>query len=294
MIGSSYGRRLRIEELEDRRVLAAVSVGSVFDLVDGDTSSIANLIAAPGADGISLREAITAAGNTAGADTITFDTSLTAGGDATINLTQFDTGRDGGPAATSEFGATALIIRAETGGNNDLTIEGPGGDSGITIARDSTSAFRLFHVQQNQSLSLKNLTLSNGFAKGGTVEDQYTGGASAGMGGGIFNQGNLVIQNSLLSGNTATGGDSNPSNPGLYASAGASAGTGINDSTRFGGGPNAGASPGGNGGFGGGGGAAINSGQTGNGGFGAGGGGGLFNENTPSNSFETWRRRRGW
>src|SRR5205085_1268197 len=43
------------------------------DVVDGDTSSITNLVAAPGADGaISLREAIVAANNTAGADMVPF------------------------------------------------------------------------------------------------------------------------------------------------------------------------------------------------------------------------------
>ena len=49
------------EALEDRRLLAMVTVGNSLDLVNGDTSSIANLIASPGVDGISLREAISAA-----------------------------------------------------------------------------------------------------------------------------------------------------------------------------------------------------------------------------------------
>lgn len=58
--------------LAPRVVLAAsVAVTSTTDVIDGNTSSIANLIANPGPDGvISLREAITAANNTAGADTI--------------------------------------------------------------------------------------------------------------------------------------------------------------------------------------------------------------------------------
>jgi hypothetical protein len=49
-------------------------VNSTTDVSDGDTSSIAALMATPGPDGvISLREAITAANNTAGADTINFN-----------------------------------------------------------------------------------------------------------------------------------------------------------------------------------------------------------------------------
>lgn len=52
---------------------ATVTVDSTTDVNDGDTSSIANLMSSKGVDGvISLREAITAANNTPGADTINF------------------------------------------------------------------------------------------------------------------------------------------------------------------------------------------------------------------------------
>ena len=48
------------------------------DTVDGVTTSVANLIASPGADGrISLREAILATNATAGTDTIRFGIPLT-------------------------------------------------------------------------------------------------------------------------------------------------------------------------------------------------------------------------
>ena len=53
---------------------ATVTVDSTTDVNDGDTSSISALIDNPGPDGdISLREAIVAANNTSGADTINFD-----------------------------------------------------------------------------------------------------------------------------------------------------------------------------------------------------------------------------
>src|SRR4051794_39697613 len=64
-----YHRRLRIEPLEDRRVLATIIVDT---LVDGT-----------GVPGTSLREAIIAA---AANDTINFAASLTSGGPATISL----------------------------------------------------------------------------------------------------------------------------------------------------------------------------------------------------------------
>ena len=50
---------------------ANVTVSTTTDEVNGNTTSIANLIATPGGAGISLREAIIAANNTAGADVIT-------------------------------------------------------------------------------------------------------------------------------------------------------------------------------------------------------------------------------
>jgi len=56
---------------------ATVTVNSTTDVSDGDTSSIASLIASPGPDGvISLREAIEAASNTSGSDIINFNTSV--------------------------------------------------------------------------------------------------------------------------------------------------------------------------------------------------------------------------
>ena len=68
-------------------VLATVVVDTTNDANNGDTSSIANLIASDGGDGISLREAIIAANNTVGTDTIEFNISAAlVGGAHTINL----------------------------------------------------------------------------------------------------------------------------------------------------------------------------------------------------------------
>src|SRR5215471_4520027 len=68
-------RRLRVEPLEDRRLLAVVTVNTLQDTVDFN-------------DGVtSLREAIFATNLVGGADTIDFAPSLTSGGPATIALT---------------------------------------------------------------------------------------------------------------------------------------------------------------------------------------------------------------
>ena len=50
--------------------LATVTVTTLDDVVNGDTSSLTALMANYGADGISLREAIIAANNSSGADVI--------------------------------------------------------------------------------------------------------------------------------------------------------------------------------------------------------------------------------
>ncbi len=65
------------EPLESRMLLSTVTVTGTADLIDGDTSSIAALIATPGNDGeITLREAVQAANNTVGEDVIEFDQAL--------------------------------------------------------------------------------------------------------------------------------------------------------------------------------------------------------------------------
>ena len=72
---SFYRRTLRCEPLEQRWMLAVVTVTTVSDTTDLS-------------DGlISLREAVFAANTISGADTIEFAPSLTAGGPATVPLT---------------------------------------------------------------------------------------------------------------------------------------------------------------------------------------------------------------
>ena len=96
---------------------ASVTVSTTTDEVNGNTTSIANLIATPGGAGISLREAIIAANNTAGADIIT----LPAG---TYTLTRV------GNDSTSQNGDLDI--------NGSLTINGAG--SGTTFVQGASDA----------------------------------------------------------------------------------------------------------------------------------------------------------
>jgi CSLREA domain-containing protein len=192
----------------------------------------------------------------------------------------------------SSVGPSAFLV------NSTVAINGPSGNSGITISHDTNPAdyaggkvlnFRLFDVTSTGNLTLQNLTVgtsvggfvAQGFA-GGIMLSGGGGGGSAGLGGAIFNQGSLTILDSTLTGNTAQGG----AGGGRSYSAGATAGGGGGGLgapggtfSGFGGGsggaPNGGAGgilSGGPGGFGGGGGGSA-AGTAGAGGFGGGGGG---------------------
>jgi Ca2+-binding RTX toxin-like protein len=211
---------------------------------------------------------------------ITFASGLFTGGDQSITLTNFDTGLD-----STEFGATAFIV------STPITINGPTGDNGLTIERDSIAAnFRLFHVQASGDLTLDSLTLSGGLAMGGNGApgSAQGGGGGGGLGGAVFNQGALQIHRSTLSGNVAIGGNggalsggATPNGGGggvgadgyLYASGGPNGGPG-GIAGGFGGGGAAGDASlyGSPGGFGGGGGAQAGPGTPVSGGFGGGGG----------------------
>lgn len=155
-----------------------------------------------GSDGLcTLREAITNANNDAatygdcaagsGADTITFAPAL-AGTLISLN-TVGDTTL--GPAA---FGVTS-----------NVTILGDA-NQGITIERNNTAPWmRIFYVGTGGTLTLKYLTLQGGMvlgSQGGAAMNGGSGGASAGMGGAIFNQGILYLDSVTLRDNQAVGG----------------------------------------------------------------------------------------
>jgi hypothetical protein len=134
--------------------------------------------------------------------------------------------------------------------------------NGAMISRDAgpgARAFRFFYVSGGLSgipagsLTLQDLTLSDGLAKGG---NSAGGGGGAGMGGAIFVQGTLTLERVTLDGNVAQGG-----NPNVTSAGGDGGGIGAGDSGGFGG-----PAPGAHGGAGG-----LGQGQVGN----AGGGGGF-------------------
>jgi len=157
-------------------VLANVTVSNLSDVVNGNTSSISALLGSSGGDGISLREAILAANNTGGADNIVFDSALTSGGPATIQL-----------SSTGD-----LII------DSDITIEGPGREllsiSAYNPTTDDFDGSRLFYVSATSGakLTISDLTLMNG--------------DSGGDGGAILTWGDLDVARVNFENNVATNG----------------------------------------------------------------------------------------
>jgi parallel beta-helix repeat protein len=198
---AGFARPLRVEGLEDRRMLATITVTA---LTDGPLGPL---------DGfVSLREAIHAANNDvsvdgstagSGADTIVFSSAIT-GDNQKITLTEGE-----------------LHI------NTDLTIDGPSkGQSNanlydLTISGNHSS--RIFNVFG--AVEISGLILTEGSAGMGgaiyadgaslTIDDvEVSGNQASESGGGLFIRmagsltatHNVVIRNSTISGNTTTSG----------------------------------------------------------------------------------------
>ena len=148
---------------------ATVTVNSTTDVSDGDTSSIANLIADPGPDGvISLREAIEAANNTPGSDTINF--SIPGGGVCTIQPT------------------SALPALTDDG----ITIDGYS-QLGTAEATDGTPATLLIEIDGTNA----------GSANGLTIESSYNG--IRGLVINRFGWSGVIISDTTAIGNTIVG-----------------------------------------------------------------------------------------
>jgi predicted outer membrane repeat protein len=147
---------------------ALTFVTTTADTVDGNISSISTLRTSPGPDGdISLREAVIATNNTAGADTIILD-------EGTYTLTIEGGGED--VAATGDLDILS-----------DITIRGAG--EGATIIDAKGLGDRVLHVHSGANLTLEQATI--------------TGGSATGFGGGIENYGAVTLTNSTVSGNAA-------------------------------------------------------------------------------------------
>ena len=191
---------LDFETLEPRNLLAAVVVSTVEDFVSptADTSSISSLIASDGGDGISLREAIVAANNTTGEDTIAFDESVFTGGEnSVIRLVQ-------GELAISDSlsidgtSVGGVLITGDANGD-DVTVAG----SQVTDVSASSNSLADNSRVVNFSGTTKNLALRELTITGGRTSSFNDHG-----GGIVFNSsGSLNLTLSTISGNSTLGPD---------------------------------------------------------------------------------------
>lgn len=172
------------ESLESRHLLAAdVLVDTDLDTADGGvTTSIAALIATPGSDGISLREAIVAANNTPGANEIGFDATQMGG--STILMT----------VASGAFEISESLTIDGSNLTNRLTIDG---NDPTAATGDGTQIFRILDSSSGATppvVVFDTLHLTNADA------DSFQNG------GAIYSEGLLTIRDSELSGNAASSG----------------------------------------------------------------------------------------
>ena len=158
--------RLGVERLEDR---LAPAVFPVTNLNDTGTGSLRAALALANADSTT-------------ADTIVFDPTLAGG---TVRLRSVGDG---------SAGPSALAV------TTPVTIAG----TGQTIIQVGAIPMRLFYVAYPGRLTLQNLALTRGQARGGSSD---FGGGAAGLGGAVFNnQGQLTLDSCTLTGNEAIGG----------------------------------------------------------------------------------------
>ena len=131
---------------------------------------------------------------------ITF--SLAAG--STIRLTAGDV------SSNTSFGATAYVVSASA----RITIDGSA-VPGLSI--DGGGAVRLFAVTSSASLTLEDLTVTGGLAKGGAGGNAGSGGGGgggAGLGGAVYNDGGTFTADGVtFTNNTAQGGNGGGGDP---------------------------------------------------------------------------------
>ena len=182
--------RLRFEPLEARRLLAVVQVNTNADVVDGDTTSITTLQAAPGVDGkISLREALNATNNTPGADEVTFDPSVF-------------TETNNQPDARIDLTLGQLEV------TDELAITGLGTNKTVINAQGDSRVLDMGAVSQDFPVTLEKIHVFAGVTK-----------ADAERGAGIRKRsdGTLTLLDSLVSANRTEGRDS--TGGGIYVNA---------------------------------------------------------------------------
>jgi len=234
-----------------RRTLCAL-VGSVAFSLAAQAQTITVIYDGPASDSTcTLAQAINTANLANGFTPAIYGSSTVAGN---------CTGAVAGPNTIQLSGLASVTLTAADnfwyGPNalppiaSDITVVGEGQVTTISAVHvgeptpNAASAFRFFYVSgglngeimdlgavpASGKLTLRNLVLQGGYAKGG---DSGNGGGGAGMGGAIFNQGTLNLQSVSLIRNMAQGG--NTTQGGAHGGGGMGQDGGTTDGGGFGG-----------------------------------------------------------
>jgi hypothetical protein len=168
-----------------------------------------------------LRAAITTAITDQVADTITFASDLAG---KTIALHSLPVSQATDPTnATEEYGSTAFLM----GGTSNITLDGSGAP-GLTISAGGNQRF--FVVQSTAELTLENLTLTDGLARGGGAGVANAagggGGGGAGLGGAVFDDGGTVTADGCTFTNNIARGGQGGASPGSRSGGGGGGGGG--------------------------------------------------------------------
>ena len=170
-----------------------VTVNTALDENNGVTTSIANLIATPGGAGISLREAIIAANNTAGANTILFNAALNG-----IPITLTIAGANENNAATGDLDITDALTITGNGPANTIVQAGTTNANGIDKVFSINPSFTLAFATNITGITIrfgKNPSAYSGDGFGGGLDWEGSG------------TGTLLIDNCVITDNKTTDGD---------------------------------------------------------------------------------------
>jgi hypothetical protein len=229
----SRPRKLRIENLEPRHLLATVTITNNLDIVNGDTSSVEALLNDNGGDGISIREAIEATNSSSGDDEINFDfghdgseTIILTAGELRISEALTITG-DGPDLITIDAQQNSRIMRIDNFGTfvddfevtlSGLTLTGGrtstgGGTGGAILAANLYLVINGSIIEGNYttgSTGWGGAVFSEGYvtATNSVFRDNYTTGNSS-VGGAIFARGDVTLDDSIVTNNRTTGASAN-------------------------------------------------------------------------------------
>ena len=220
--------------------LEAVTVTTLDDVVDGDTTNIASLIADSGDDGfISLREAILAANGDVDSDTITLgsgvhmleitdDLNTSSDFDFSGDLDIYSNITIQGVSAQESIISTVLTDRLFQINSGDLVLQGLTLDGGNTVTGAAVFASSSGSLQATDTVFRNNSTNSNGgaiFASGDVtlnrvalIDNQanFDGGAIRVIGG------TTSLTNVTVSGNTAGASGGSGDGGGIVVNSGGS------------------------------------------------------------------------